>query len=73
VAEAVAFGDFLRRNPLVQAADVGIRLVPRNTTSGQNSVNQEKEFLKKLRARNPAIQLRPYEPWMKKRSYRRLA
>lgn len=67
VTEAVAFGDFLHGKPLAQAADVGIRLVPRRGSTGD-----EREFLKKLRARNSAIQLLAYKSWMSRRLHHKL-
>lgn len=67
ITEAVAFGDFLHSKPLAQAADVGIRLTPRHSSAGD-----EREFLKKLRARNTAIQLVEYKPWMSRRLHHNL-
>jgi hypothetical protein len=73
VADAVAFGDFLSGRPRVQAADVGIRLIPRVPKSGAgSSAHPEREFLKQLRAKNALVQLLPYKPWMSSRTHRRL-
>jgi len=67
ITEAVAFGDFLHGKSLAQAADVGICLVPRHTPAGD-----ERDFLRKMRARNSAIQLAPYRPWMSRRLHHNL-
>ena len=73
IAEAVAFGDFLSKRPRVQAADVGIRLVPRNNASERGkSLPQGREFLKQLRAGSSLVQLHAYQTWMGSRSNRPL-
>ena len=77
VAKAVAFGDFLRESPRVQAADVGIELVRRKADDEQaHSATDNKErlaFLKQVRAKNAALNLQPYQEWMSKRSHQKLA
>jgi hypothetical protein len=69
ISEAVAFGDFLSGRSNCQAVDVGIELIPREPTSGQDRANN---FLKQLRGKSLFLNIRPYEPWMGKRSHRRL-
>ena len=71
ISEAVAYGDFLLGQALVQAADVGVRLDPGQEISKGLS-RQSLDFLKQLRGKTPRIQLHPYEPWMSIRSHRRL-
>jgi DNA-binding transcriptional regulator YhcF (GntR family) len=76
ISKAVAFGDFLRESPRVQAADVGIELVKRKADDTQaNSATDNKErlaFLKQVRAKNAALNLQPYQEWMSKRSHQKL-
>src|SRR5215469_3519632 len=70
VVQAVAFGDFLLERPVAQAADVGISVV--SSKDRKTSVEADGVFLKRLRARNPALHLEPYRPWMSARWHRRL-
>jgi hypothetical protein len=74
VSKAVAFGDFLSGRARVQAADVALLLKPRK--AGAESASEEKSarqaFLKDLRGRTAAIQLREYEEWMTQRKHRKL-
>jgi DNA-binding transcriptional regulator YhcF (GntR family) len=76
IAEAVAFGDFLSGRARVQAADVGIRLEPRNP--GAHDVksaaeqSRQEAFLKQLRGRTPLVNLHPFAPWMSARTHRNL-
>jgi|SRR5690242_12802368 DNA-binding transcriptional regulator YhcF (GntR family) len=76
VAEAVAFGDFLRDRARVQAADIGIRLVLRNGAEGDlNSAGEQRRqraFLTQLRGRTPVVNLVPYADWMNARTHRKL-
>jgi hypothetical protein len=64
VADAVAFGDFLSGRARVQAADVGIRLEPRNPAAHHRHWAGERErqevFLKQLRGRTPMTNLQRY-------------
>jgi len=69
IAQAVAFGDFLSGRANCQAADVGIELTPREPASGRDQVNY---FLKRLRGKSQFLNIKPFEPWMSKRSHRRL-
>jgi hypothetical protein len=69
ITQAVAFGDFLSGRANCQAADVGIELTPRETASGRDPVNY---FLKRLRSKSQFLNIKPFEPWMSKRSHRRL-
>ncbi len=69
ITEAVAFGDFLAGRANCQAADVGIELTPRETATAHA---EARNFLKQLRGKNRFLNVRPYEPWMSKRSHRRL-
>lgn len=70
VTEAVAFGDFLLKQSLAQAVDVGIA-VARNS-KGRISDAAEISFLRSLRGRHPSLHLMPYQPWMSARSHQRL-
>jgi len=76
VREAVGFGDFLSDRPRLQAADLGIRLVPRK--SGMNETETAREraaeqaFLKQLRGKIASLHIQPYEEWMSARSHRKL-
>lgn len=76
IAEAVAFGDFLTSRARVQAADIGIRLQPRNDDArGRRSARQETSearFLSQLRGRTPLLNLLPYAGWMATRTHRKL-
>lgn len=75
VAQAVAFGDFLRDGARVQAADVGIRLVSSSDSGATASAKEhpaELEFLKKLGAKSSLLHVVPYEDWMSSRSHVRL-
>ena len=75
ITEAVAFGDFLRDAPRVQAADVGIRLVPKSDSGAIASAQEraaELDFLKQLRGRTALLHVIPYEDWMSSRSHQRL-
>ena len=55
VTEAVAFGDFLSDRPRLQAADVGIRLVPRKSGTNETETAREhaaeEAFLKQVRGK----------------------
>jgi len=76
VAKAVAFGDFLGGRARVQAADVGVQLRPREPASAEEGSAIEKaaerDFLKRLKARSPMLDIRSYEDWMGSRSHRKL-
>jgi hypothetical protein len=76
ITGAVAFGDFLSARPRVQAADVGIRLEPRNPEAHKMHSASEHErqeaFLKQLRGRTPLVNLHPYAEWMSTRAHRKL-
>ena len=69
ITQAVAFGDFLSGRANCQAADVGIELTPREPAGGRDQVNY---FLKQLRGKSQFLNIKPFEPWMSKRSHRRL-
>jgi hypothetical protein len=69
ITQAVAFGDFLSEGANCQAADVGIELTPHEPASGRDQVNY---FLKQLRGKSQFLNIKPFEPWMSKRSHRRL-
>jgi hypothetical protein len=69
ISRAVAFGDFLSGRANCQAADVGIELAPREPAGGRD---QENYFLKQLRGKSQFLNIKPIEPWMSKRSHRRL-
>lgn len=75
IAEAVAFGDFLRDAARVQAADVGIRLAPKSDSLPIGSAQEhaaELDFLKQLRGKTALLHVIPYEDWMGSRSHQRL-
>jgi hypothetical protein len=44
-------------------------VTPREPASGRDQVNY---FLKQLRGKSRFLNLRPYEPWMSRRSHRSL-
>lgn len=77
ISKAVAFGDFLKEGPRVQAADVGIELVKRKAGEPETHSATENKvrlaFLKQLRAKNAALNVHPYQEWMSKRSHQKLA
>jgi len=76
IAEAAAFGDFLLQDRAkVQAADVGMRLLPRGQASQLRSASDAKaeaKFLKTLRGKMQMLNIRPYADWMSQRSHIRL-
>ena len=65
VVRAVAIGDFLLQEPRVQAAEVGLELAQ---ATSKMSISSKMVFAK-LRNKSQHIRLRPYEPWMSKRSH----
>jgi hypothetical protein len=76
IADAVAFGDFSSGRARVQAADVGIRLEPRNPAAHHPHWAGERErqeaFLKQLRGKTPLLNLQLYAEWMNARTHRKL-
>ena len=76
IDEAAAFGDFLLQDRAkVQAADVGMRLLPRGQASQLRSASDAKaeaKFLKTLRGKMQMLNIRPYADWMSQRSHIRL-
>jgi hypothetical protein len=72
----VAFKDFLSDQPRVQAAEVGIRLVPQKThAEASRSATEHKAeegFLKQLRGKSSLMHIQAYEYWMSARSHRKL-
>jgi DNA-binding MarR family transcriptional regulator len=76
IADAVTFGDFLSGGARVQAADIGIRLEPRNPEAHHPHWAGERErqeaFLKQLRGKTPLLNLQPYSDWMGARTHREL-
>jgi DNA-binding transcriptional regulator YhcF (GntR family) len=76
ITDAVAFGDFLSGRARVQAADVGIRLEPRNPAAHHphwaGEQDRQEVFLKQLRGRTPLVNLHPYAEWMSVRTHRKL-
>jgi hypothetical protein len=71
VNKAVAFGDFLKRPPKCQAANVAIELRQRVPAKHRDKT-EERKFLKQIAAKNRFLHLQPYEEWMSQRSHRRL-
>jgi hypothetical protein len=74
ITDAVAFGDFLLNDrPRVQAADVGVGLVKRGEPAAElhsaNDAKAERAFLRQLRGRTAVFNVKPYQPWMHKRSH----
>ena len=76
ISAAVAFGDFLRDLPRVQAPGVGIELVKRKSDAGTKPSATEAKarlsFLKQLRGKNTPLNVQPYQEWMSKRSHQTL-
>jgi hypothetical protein len=76
ISAAVAFGDFLSDRPRVQAPDVGIELVKRQSDAGAKPSATESKarsaFLKQLRGKNTPLNVQPYQEWMSKRSHQKL-
>src|SRR5438309_7009877 len=76
IGEVVAFGDFLSGRARVQAADVGIRLEPRNPVAHHphwaGEQDRQEAFLKQLRGRTPLVSIQPYSEWMSARTHRKL-
>jgi hypothetical protein len=77
VNDAIAFGDFLRKDRArVQAADVGVELARRGEPEGQlrsaSDAKEERVFLRQLSGKTALLQVRPYAEWMSKRSHRKL-
>ena len=75
ITDAVAFGDFLGDGARVQAAEVGIRLMPKETEESTASAKQhraELAFLKQLRGKTALLHVEPYKEWMRARSHRDL-
>lgn len=64
VTEAVAFGDFLRDAARVQAAEVGIRFMPKSDGAAIQSATEhsaELDFLKQLHGKTALLHVVPYE------------
>jgi DNA-binding transcriptional regulator YhcF (GntR family) len=76
IADAVAFGDFLSGRARVQAADIGIRLEPRNPTGHHphwaSEQSRQEAFFKQLRGRTPILNLHSYAEWMGTRTHLKL-
>jgi DNA-binding transcriptional regulator YhcF (GntR family) len=76
IVDAVAFGDFLSGRIRVQAADVGIRLEPRNPIGHHphfaSERSRQEAFLKQLKGKTPLLNVQPYAEWMSARTHHRL-
>ena len=77
IDDAVAFGDFLSRRARVQAADVGIRVEPRDNSEAHDPKSATEQsrleaFLKQLRGRTPLVKLHHFASWMSARTHRNL-
>jgi hypothetical protein len=72
VSNAVAFGDFLRELPRVQAASVGIALESRKSEPPSVRAKNMKATLNQLRGGSAMLNVQPYEPWMSARWHRDL-
>ena len=76
IADAVAFGDFLSKRARVQAADVGIRLEPRNALAHHphwaSERSRQEAFLKQLRGKTPLLNVQRFADWMSARTHRKL-
>jgi hypothetical protein len=68
IKHAVAFGDFLREQPRVQAADVGLECIAKKSDD-RSTTKAVKGILKQLRNGSLVLNLQPYEPWMSKRTH----
>ena len=68
----VAFGDFLRELPRVQAASVGIQFDSRRPEPPSTEAKGVKATLKQLRGGSAMLDIQAYEPWMGARSHRDL-
>jgi DNA-binding transcriptional regulator YhcF (GntR family) len=74
ISDAVAFGDFLLSDRTrVQAADVGIGLMPRGEAVAEPrsapAAKAERQFFRQLRGKTALLHVRPYADWMSKRSH----
>jgi len=73
ITEAVAFGDFLRKDRVrVQPVEVGIQLERRGQADEPptaSSVHAQQGFLRQLRGKRTLVIIRPYTEWMRKRSH----
>lgn len=76
IGDAVAFGDFLSERARVQAADVGVRLEPRNPIGHHphfaSEQGRQEAFLKQLKDKTPLLNIQPYAEWMTARKHERL-
>jgi hypothetical protein len=76
VTKAVAFGDFLSGRARVQAADAGVLLGSGGPASLKIStaveMAAEREFMRRLKAKSPLLDIQPYEDWMGSRRHRKL-
>ena len=76
IADAVAFGDFLSERARVQAADVGIKLEPRNAMSHHphwaSEQSRQEAFLKQLSGKTPLLNVQRFADWMRARTHRKL-
>jgi hypothetical protein len=73
IVDAVAFGDFLLEVPRVQAAEVGVRFISVSRASAvDQTANRGRQFLRQMRGKGGLLQLQTYQPWMSRRSHRRL-
>jgi hypothetical protein len=76
IAEAVAFGDFLSKRARVQAADVGIKLEPRNAMAHHphwaSEQSRQEAFLKQLGGKTPLLNVQRFADWMSARTHRKL-
>jgi len=75
ITDAVAFGDFLGDAARFQAAEVGIRLMPKKPEASTASAKQnraELAFLKQLGGKTALLHVERYEEWMRSRSHRDL-
>lgn len=72
----LAFGDFLDERPKVQAADVGVALVPRRPQEAgpETAVERkhEEQALAGLKAKSAMLQLHRLEDWMRRRAHQDL-
>jgi DNA-binding transcriptional MocR family regulator len=76
ITKAVAFGDLLTGRARVQAADVGIQLIPLGPEVDEpNSARAQawrRDVFRKLKAKSSGVSPRYYEEWMSSRTHRRL-
>lgn len=74
--ELIAFGDFLTDQSKVQAADVGVKLVPKESSNAPPEIAIQhkliEDALARLKCKSSMLQPRVMQDWMLGRSYSKL-